>query len=381
MLLLGVASATTGQSTKTRDVSLPVSPFPAQPRWTLTLDEPELALMPAYDGAAAYLLIASDTLASYDLTDGTPRWVAAVHALSAPTVGEGLLFVEQPDALTALRSSDGSRAWQSPLEGRLLGSPSWNAGRVVAATESAVFLWRADDGSLAWRRDVPSRVHAAPTVAGELVLVPIEDGRILALRSSDGEMVWERRLGGAPHGIVVAHERVFVGSVDNFFYCLDGQDGRIAWRWRTGADIASLPIVDGSRVYFVSLDNVVRALNVRNGVQQWKRGLQFRPAFGPVRAGDTLLLTGLDGPPRAYRLKDGTPAGELPLEGGGEVIAPLHAFESAGASGPMVVAITRRLVAGAVVTTVTAASRSTEPPVLPLAPLPGLVLVTVPLPR
>jgi outer membrane protein assembly factor BamB len=199
------------------------------------------------------------------------------------------------------------------------------------------------------------------------------------LRASSGETVWERRLGAAAHGLLVADERLFLGAVDNFFYCLSARDGQIEWRWRTGADVLNLPIVDQSRVYFVSLDNVVRALNQRNGVQQWKRGLTFRPAFAPIKAADTLVLSGFDGPPRAFLLKDGTPAGEMTVEAGSEIIAPLHSFQSAGTFAPAVMAITRRFVSAAAVTTVTVGSRSIDPVVLPtLTPLPGLIPMAAP---
>ena len=341
-----------------------------------------LAVPPTFDADSGYLQIADDRLAAYDLTTGTPRWVAPVRLLSSPVVGDGLVFVEQLDSLTALRAGEGAVAWQIPLGSRLSAPPSWTAGSLVAATGASVFAVRTADGTVAWRRDIPGLVHASPAAAGDGVYVPTSDGRVLALRASTGEMLWERRLGTAAHGLFVADERLFLGAVDNFFYCLSARDGQTEWRWRTGADVLNLPVVDRSRVYFVSLDNVVRALNQRNGVQQWKRGLQFRPAFAPVRAADTLLLTGLDGPPRAFLLKDGLPAGEMTIENGSEMAAPLHTFQAAGSFGPSVLAITRRLVSGAAVTTVTVASRSIDPPVLPtLAPLPGLIPMTAPPPR
>ena len=140
------------------------------------------------------------------------------------------------------------------------------------------------DGSPAWKRDIAGPVHDAIVADGDRVYLPTSDGRVLALRLDTGEPAWERRLRAAAHGLLLAGDRLFLGAVDNFFYCLDTRDGRIEWRWRTGADVLSRPIVDRSRVYFVSFDNVVRALNQRNGVQQWKRGLTFRPAYAPIKA-------------------------------------------------------------------------------------------------
>jgi hypothetical protein len=100
-------------------------------------------------------------------------------------------------------------------------------------------------------------------------------------------------------------DRLFVGSTDNFFYCLATDNGRVKWRWRTGADVIGLPIVDAHSVYFVSLDNVLRALDRRDGHQRWKRPLPVRPLSGPIQVGDRLLVAGLGSEASAYRMRDG----------------------------------------------------------------------------
>lgn len=350
----------------------PFSPFPAQTHWKLAFDK-SLGVPPAYDGERGYFSIEGDQLAAYDLNSGMPRWLVSARPASWPVVAGGLLFLDQTDALVALRTTDGTAAWQTPLASKLTVPLSAGNGRLLGISGTSVFAYGAEDGSLAWRRDVPAPANAAPTIVGDRVYVPTAD-RIVALRAGDGAPVWERRLGGATHGILAANQRLFVGSSDNFLYCLNARDGQIEWRWRTGADVVSLPMADETRVYFVSLDNVIRALNQRNGVQQWKRALPFRPAWGPVKAADTLLLTGIDGPPRAFTLKEGTPAGELVTEPGAEIAASLHVFDSPGRFGPTIVAVTRQLASGA---TVIAASRSIDPPVLTtLMPLPGYVPMT-----
>jgi fructose-1,6-bisphosphatase I len=37
--------------------------------------------------------------------------------------------------------------------------------------------------------------------------------------------------------VLALDARLYVGSTDNFLYCLNSRDGRIEWRWRTGADV------------------------------------------------------------------------------------------------------------------------------------------------
>ena len=88
------------------------------------------------------------------------------------------------------------------------------------------------------------------------------------------------------------------------------EDGKVDWRWRTGADVIGRRSPTTALVYFVSLDNVLRALNLVTGGQQWKRPLPMRPAWAPVQAGATIVVAGQAPPLRAFNIKDGAPAGD-----------------------------------------------------------------------
>jgi hypothetical protein len=159
-------------------------------------------------------------------------------------------------------------------------------------------------------------------------------------------------------------DRLFVGSTDNFFYCLSADDGRWDWRWRTGGDIVGLPVVDARNVYFVSLDNVLRALSRKSGVQQWVRPLPIRPVRGPIMAGSALVVTGIAPTLRAYKLSDGLPAGEMVTAG--ELAAPVYALPASPL--PTLVVVTRDLEHGALATLIV---RNIEPTIGPIVALPN----------
>ncbi len=335
-----------------------------------------------------YFPIEGDQVAAYELSSGAPRWTVSARPQSAPAAGGGLLFIEQPGVLTAIHAGDGSAAWEVPLPEKLAVPLVWNNGWLVAGTPGALLAFHADSGSPAWRHDLASSPHAPPVLAGDRAYVPTDDGRVVALRADNGDLVWERRLGGAANRILVVDDRLFVGSNDNYLYCLRTRDGEIDWRSpRTGADVVDPPAVDEHRVYFVSFDNVLRALSRSNGVQQWKVPLPYRPTGSPILAVDALLVAGLAGPLRAYYLKDGTPAdapknpaglaGDTILPMGIELAAPLHAMNGVPLTlGPIVVIITRGPRSDS--TAATAFSRSIDPPVADLTPLPDIVPVAAP---
>ena len=338
---------------------------------TFTLDA-GLSAPPAFKDARGYLPLEGGRLVALDLVGGRELWTATVRVAAEPVAGEGLVFVAEPDALTALREEDGAVAWRFPFAEALAVPLVWDNGWLIAAnTTGSIIAFRATDGHLLWRRDIGSRPHAPPALAADRVYVPAEDGRIVALRVDTGAPVWERRLGGSPNAILALDDRLYVGSTDKFFYCVEAEKGQIAWRWRTGGDVIGVPVVDDRRVYFVSLDNILRALDRRTGAQRWKRPLPLRPIAGPLHATDLLLVAGLSPTVRAYRARDGVAAGDLPT--GGEAAAQPHVVNVATLPTPLVVVVAQDVTKG---TMVWVATRAIEPPIAPIGPLPNPTPVT-----
>ena len=281
--------------------------MPVETVWALALNN-ALTMPPAYEGTQAFFPIEGDRLVAYDLMSGKQTWTVTARPTMSPVAGGGLLYMLEADTIKALKVGDGSVAWELPFADKLAVDPVWENGWLfVASASGAVRALRATDGQLIWTRDLKSPAHALPALAADRVYIPTTDNRIVALRVENGEPLWDRRLGGAPNDILALDDRIYAGSQDNFFYCVMAKDGRIDWRWQTGADVIGRPIADDRHVYFVSLDNVLRAMNLVTGGQQWMRPLPIRPAFGPVRSGSTIVVAG-QATLHAYNSKDGVAA-------------------------------------------------------------------------
>lgn len=342
-----------------------------QPAWSLDLDR-VTRVAPAFAADRGFFAVEGDELLAYDLRVGRPEWKVAARPVLTPTPGDGLLFMVEAGALSALRQDTGARAWRLAFDEPLAVPLVWDNGWLIAATTSGTVLaFRASDGELIWRFEVGTRLHASPALAADRVYIPADDQRVLALQVETGERLWERRLGGAPNEMLALEERIYVGSDDNFLYCLEADDGEVAWRWRTGADVVGVPVADDTRIYFVSLDNVLRALDLKSGAQRWKRSLPNRPTRGPVRVGDTLLVSGLATKISGYLMKDGTPSGELTATG--ELAGAPHATDVR--SLPQVIFVARDLAHG---TRVSAVRRNVEPDIKGVVTMPNGVMLPPP---
>ncbi len=343
--------------------------------WTLALNN-LLTTLPAYDGPLAYFPIEGDRIAAYDLVSGRLQWIASAKPTLPLTAGGAMLYYVTADTVIALRSSDGVIAWQLPFTEPLATHLVFDNGWLVAATAAgSIVAFRALDGTTIWRHDLGSKANAPPALEADHLYVSTSDGRVVALDVANGAQLWERRLGGQPNEILALQDRLYVGSKDNFLYCLMTKDGRIDWRWRTGGDVIGTPVADERHVYFVSLDNTLRALDRVNGGQRWMRPLPLRPTWGPVKSGGTLAVA-FQGPSvRVFNLTDGVAAGEVAE--GAEVAAPLYALDDPLTRLPMLLAITRDMANGAGATLVT---RNIEPLVSPISPLPNPVTLAPTLP-
>ncbi|HMD36663.1 MAG TPA: PQQ-binding-like beta-propeller repeat protein [Vicinamibacterales bacterium] len=350
--------------------SKPLAFFPTRAIWTLALNN-ALTQTPAYDETRGYFSIAGDRLVAYDIKTGTQRWIAAVAPTLTPACGDDLVFVPEKDAIVALRAQDGSTAWRLPFEETLGVAPVWDNGWLVLATANGTIVAvSAKDGRPIWRRALGVALHARPALAADRVYVPLANAHVVALRVATGEDVWSRLLGGDPNDILALDERIYLGSTDNYAYCINAESGVVEWRHVTGADVIGVPAHDVDRVYFVSFDNTLRAFSLRTGVQQWLKQLPLRPTAGPVLAGATIIAAGPATALSTYNARDGAAVGSLTTAP--ELAAPPQVVVDPANGQPMVVLVAADLAKGAAVSLV---GRGIDPTPSPLGLLPGALTV------
>jgi outer membrane protein assembly factor BamB len=361
--------------------SKPAAPIAFKTKWTIPLGG-SLTAPPSFNGARGYFPVDDRRLVAYDLTLGSDLWTVKGDVRSQPAAGDGLVFYADEGALIAVNDETGAAAWRAPFSETLASSLVWDNGWLIAATGSnAVVAFRASDGKMIWTRDLGSPAKSRPALAADRVYIATVDERVVALQIETGSPLWERRIRGPLNDMLALDDRLYIGSNDNYLYCLKTNDGLVDWRWPTGADVRGQPVADDRTVYFVSFDNLLRALDRRSGNQRWKRPLPLRPTNGPVRAGDALIVSGIAPMLRAYFTKDGAPAGDVATDG--ELAAApyyLDDLESAA-----VIVVTRHIAKGAILSALSraappAAAPAAQPanpeqpaptPVLPVPPTPG----------
>lgn len=317
------------------------SPLPSELRWSVTIPARPSA-PPVLGGGRVFLPLQSGLIIAYGTADGAEAWRTGLRADQPLAVDAGRVFVASGEAIHALSAETSAVLWRAPagtLSAPMLAQNGW----VIAASAGSLAAFRSADGTKVWGRETgPQR--GRPSIEGDNLYVPLDDGRLLALDLRTGATRWERHLSGQGRdgspalSEVLAHpDRVFVGASDGRFYCVSAADGSILWRFRVGAILRGRPASSGTRIFIATMDNTVQAFDRTAGQLLWHPSVPFRPASALVLGG-AVVVPGTASEVRAFDAA-GHPAGQIKLE---DALAVPPAFEDASA-GPLMAAVTGSL--------------------------------------
>jgi outer membrane protein assembly factor BamB len=336
-----------GAEPKKKIPPVPLPLLPAVQEWIATLDAPPSA-GGVMDAERVYIPIQTEHLVALSRASGAAVWKRDIESTWPPIVIGDTLYLAASDEIHALDSATGAEKWRVPFDGRMTApltgvrsqvsgvSRGSGASDQVSAVgdlligmfeKGLVIAFAAGDGRMLWMHDLGAASHFTPAIDGVRAIFALDDSRAVALRLADGQTDWEQTLEGMLTQPSFAHDRVFVGSNNNFLYALHNDSGRLAWKWKTGGDVIGTSGDTKGGAYYASLDNVLRAVNRGNGNQRWIKEIPTRPVLPPQTFGDgvkyeeIVVLTGVTSEIDAFAAKNGavsgmyTPPADSSLEG------------------------------------------------------------------
>lgn len=247
--------------------------------------------------------------------DGTKEWdhrADSVPLRSPPLVSGGTVYVGGMDSmLYAVSEKDGQQLWTQQTE-----QPISSSGVVV--DESLYFQatkigsFDTDTGDIQWGFRPESAGATAPTYADSMLYLcetsQIVDRTVYAVRTTDGEIVWEQntetRLTASP---ALAEGVLLAGSRGGYLYGFDAATGGIDWRYRAEGWIRAGPTAVGDMVYVGDHAGKIHALELPAGSHQWTYQVPGPIRASPAYSAETLYvptpesLTALDVSSRSER--------------------------------------------------------------------------------
>jgi outer membrane protein assembly factor BamB len=230
--------------------------------------------------------------------------------------GRGILKKTPEGGLTTAVREDSGRLYFGDLTGRIVALDMKTGGKEI------------------WKFQAPGPVFLGPVFSGDLVIFgtaevrvdPADEltgfghlaaGRLLAL-SRDGKLAWEYALGGvgAISADPAAHEgRLYFGTNDRVFYCLNAATGKRIWSRRLqGAPVHQAFIADGTLAVPAS-NSVVYLLSGRGGsILSWE-AVPSRILYELAAANSLVLVSSASPAVVALDLKAAKRAGQYEASG------------------------------------------------------------------
>ncbi len=251
-------------------------------RWSLTLDT--APLLAAIDSTQIIVGDDEGRVMAISRNSGRLRWCVRVfrgRTPGRPVVSEGRIFVA-----TSGMANEG-------LPG-IVETDVRQSAEVVALD--------AVSGRTIWRRRVVGRdaFLVAGTRPNALVIGTAgsrngrPEGRLLRVKGSDGEQVWQLNSGPVRPGMTLENEMIFVGA-ESTLKAVQLEDGKVRWTARDRISQA-FPAKSGNLVVTGGSDSTVEARRASDGALVWRTSVPIgRASPAVVTAGQQAFVSSGEG--------------------------------------------------------------------------------------
>jgi outer membrane protein assembly factor BamB len=237
------------------------------------------------------------------------------HHITAPPIAEGgRIFVMDGTAdVSAHDARTGAQMWRTNITPRSRrdhdawgGGLAYANGKIyVSSGFREVVQLDARTGALGWRTRTDAPVHAAPTVAeGRVFVVDVND-ELLAFDATNGQQIWTYQALTEPARVLassspaVDNDTLITSFASGELVALRTANGNELWNAslsrasRTNAlseirDIAGRPVVYKTDVFAVSHADFFAAVDLRTGSVRWN--LPVSAITTPWAAGDVVYV-------------------------------------------------------------------------------------------
>jgi len=301
-------------------------------------DERSLKLVPAI-GSGKIVAAGRDGLVqARDLRTGDLIWEVEtdLHFSGGPGVGRGTVILGSSDAeVVALNSENGETLWKSKVSSEVLAVPVIANGIVIIrTTDGVVFALSEKNGGKLWSYEinVPAlsvRGTGAPIIVEDNVIVGYDNGKLMALRLTDGKYGWEtsiaipkgrsevERLADLDADPIDVAGVIYIAGYHGGVAAVSELDGDVLWRNETISSYTGLSN-DFHYLYLADASSAVMQLDQRTGASLWKqKDLHQRKLTAPAVYDNYVVVGDFEGYVHWLSTSDGRQLGRVKVTDSG----------------------------------------------------------------
>lgn len=280
---------------------------------------------PVIENGTVYAAAVVGGVHAYELSSGRELWAYAsdLKLTGGPGAGDGLVVVGglQGDVI-ALDAATGQEKWKAKVQNEVLSAPVIGAGMVyVHSNDGRVTAFDETNGERRWfyESELPPltvRGTSSLTMGPGLVFFGTDGGKLVALRASDGNVLWStpvaepdgrtelERMSDVDGEPVLDGTTLFATSFKNHTVAINGPSGQIMWDSEHGG--ARGLGVSNSAIVITDPKSYVNGLDKNTGSSLWQQtGLLNRRVTAPAVQGDYAVVGDFEGVIHWLRLSDG----------------------------------------------------------------------------
>ena len=218
----------------------------------------------------AGLVMPGYALACFDAFTGAQLWRIDGFNVAHPVVAYGNLYCVTGGYLYCIGQSTPAKPWAFGFAGNL------EQPRVAIGQSGPTDLSHPK-----WVYETGDEVSSSPAVVDGKVYIGSHDRNWYCLDAYTGDKIWNFTVGfRVMSSAAVVGGRVYTGADDGYVYCLDAENGTKIWEAYAGGlktniifpqewQPRSSPIIVGSRLYVGALDGRVYCLSTSDGHELW----------------------------------------------------------------------------------------------------------------
>lgn len=208
-----------------------------------------------------------------------------------PVVDGGVVYLTTADErIIALALDNGRELWSRKTNGVLHfgAKPAIGAGGIFVATAKGHLYRFNRRGGEEWNLRLPAAAYSTPVLAGNLLYVPVQDGkihvvdtvlRLVVMKIDSGKIIGS--------SVIVRGSRLYYANFDGYIGCHNLERDETEWRYRLQGAITVDTVMDGEYLFAVSSGGDVVKLSLE-GMPVWRVNLG-----GPVERSPYVTGSGL----------------------------------------------------------------------------------------
>lgn len=308
------------QSTGASKVSLPEE---LEVRWEFTADQPIDATPVVFDGRV-FLADIEGGLYCLGIEDGRELWRLAtgVGFSSSPSVDGDLLVIGDLDGVVhAVDAQSGKLRWTAEVGGEIGSDAAFFEDRVLIASQDGNLYGLArGDGAKLWTYETSDQIQCNPSIAGDRTFLGGCDGNLHSVSVRDGTATAAPLPLGGPTGSTpaISGELAILPIMDGAVVAIDWKANREVWRYvdpERAQEYRTSPAVGEGLAVVSSQNRHVDALELQSGQRKWRYTLRRRADASPVIAGTDVWVASTDGRLTRLSLVDGREKWQFEIRG------------------------------------------------------------------